>query len=228
MRGKFIMKLYIIRHGETKLNALGRLQGWTDEPLNKNGRDLAMITGEAMKEIPFDLIITSPLKRARETGELAAAPSERHFGRKIPLIEDDRIKEFNWGSWEKLCCLESNFEVPDPNYNLFYTDTLHYEGAPDGDSIADLMARTADFFNELIHNPDYQDKIILIATHGCALRAMLNPLYDDKENFWQEHVPYNCAVTIVDVQDGSARILEKDKIYYDQSMCFDYYHIVKE
>ena len=55
------MKLYIIRHGETKLNALGRLQGWTDEPLNQNGKDLAIITGEALKEIPFDLVITSPL-----------------------------------------------------------------------------------------------------------------------------------------------------------------------
>ena len=32
------MKIYIIRHGETKLNALGRLQGWTDEPLNQNGK----------------------------------------------------------------------------------------------------------------------------------------------------------------------------------------------
>ena len=48
------MRLYIIRHGETKLNALGCLQGWTDEPLNKSGRDLAVITGEALKEVPFD------------------------------------------------------------------------------------------------------------------------------------------------------------------------------
>ena len=70
------MKLYIIRHGETKLNALGRLQGWTDEPLNQNGKDLAIITGEALKEIPFDLVITSPLKRARETGELTVAVSK--------------------------------------------------------------------------------------------------------------------------------------------------------
>ena len=91
------MKLYIIRHGETKLNALGRLQGWTDEPLNQNGKDLAIITGEALKEIPFDLVITSPLKRARETGELTVAASEKNFGRKIPIIEDRRIMEFNWG-----------------------------------------------------------------------------------------------------------------------------------
>lgn len=220
------MRLYIIRHGETKLNALGRLQGWTDEPLNQNGKDLAIITGDALKDIPFDLVITSPLKRARETGELAVAASEKHFGRKVPIIEDRRIMEFNWGCWEGLCCLESNFEVPDPNYNTFYTDTFQYQGAPDGDSISDLMNRTADFFQELISNPKYQDKTILIATHGCALRAMLHPYYEDKTSFWQERVPYNCAVTIVDVQDGQVQITAKDKIYYDKSLCFDHYKIV--
>ena len=101
------MKLYIIRHGETKLNALGRLQGWTDEPLNQNGKDLAIITGEALKEIPFDLVITSPLKRARETGELTVAASEKNFGRKIPIIEDRRIMEFNWG-----CCWAGTGKTP--------------------------------------------------------------------------------------------------------------------
>lgn len=73
------MRLYIIRHGETRLNALGCLQGWTDKPLNQNGKDLAVITGEALKDIPFDLVITSPLKRARETGELAVSASEKNL-----------------------------------------------------------------------------------------------------------------------------------------------------
>ena len=222
------MRLYIIRHGETRLNALGCLQGWTDEPLNQNGKDLAIITGEALKDIPFDLVITSPLKRARETGELAVSASEKNWERKIPIIEDRRIMELNWGCWEGLGCLESNFEVPDPNYNTFYTDSFHYQGSPDGDSITDLMKRTADFFNELIANPEYQDKTILIATHGCALRAMLNPLYKDKNSFWQEHVPYNCAVTIIDVKDGQAKIVAKDKIYYDKSLCFDHYKVVNK
>ena len=220
------MKLYVVRHGETRLNALGRLQGWTDEPLNQNGKDLAILTGEALREVPFDLVITSPLKRASETGELIVAPSEKHFGRQVPVIADRRLMEFNWGSWEGLGCLENNFEVPDPNYNIFYTDAFHYQGSPDGESVADVMKRTAEFFNELIGNRDYQDKTILIATHGCALRAMLNPLYENRDSFWQEHVPYNCAVTIIDVNDGKAQIIAKDKIYYDESLCFDHYKVV--
>ena len=61
------MKLYIIRHGETPWNAEGRLQGQTDIPLNENGIRLAKITGEALKDVPFDFAISSPLKRARQT-----------------------------------------------------------------------------------------------------------------------------------------------------------------
>ena len=57
------MKLYIIRHGETSWNVQRRLQGASDTDLNENGITLAKRTGEALKEIPFDLCFTSPLKR---------------------------------------------------------------------------------------------------------------------------------------------------------------------
>ena len=220
------MLLYVIRHGETKWNADGRLQGCADIPLNENGRELARITGEALKEVPFDLIITSPIQRARETGALVAEPSERYYGRKIPVILDDRIREIDWGSWEGLGCTERNYEIPDENYNLFMTDALHFAGSPDGESVADVCDRTAEFLQEVIHNPEYEDKTILISTHGCAMRAMLNPLYENRLDFWQGHVPYNCTVNVVEAHHGLAKLAEKDKIYYDASLCFDNYKVV--
>lgn len=222
------MILYIIRHGETKLNTQGLLQGWVDEPLNENGRKLARITGQALKKVPFDAVITSPLRRAKETGKLVVEPSQEYFQRKIPILEDDRLKEINWGSWEALGCLESNFAIPDENFNMFYTDALHFEGAPDGESVAAVCERTEEFLQELINNPEYQNKTLLISTHGCAMRAMLNSLYEDREDFWQGHVPYNCAVTIIEVENGKAHFLEKDKIYYDESLCFDNYKVVPD
>ena len=94
--GETIMKLYIIRHGETPWNAEERLQGQTDIPLNENGIRLAKITGEALKDVPFDFAISSPLKRARQTAELVLA------GRQIPVLEDARIEELSFGSWEGL------------------------------------------------------------------------------------------------------------------------------
>lgn len=221
------MILYVIRHGETRLNKEGRLQGWTDEPLNENGEELARITGEALKKVPFDLVITSPLRRAKRTGELVVLPSENYYGKEVPVLEDWRLKELRWGSWEGLGCLADNFEIPSDNFDSFYEDAFHFEGAPDGESMQDVCKRADEFFQELIHNPSYQDKVILISTHGCTMRAMLNPAYEDKSSFWQEHVPYNCAVNIVEVKNGEAHVKGRDRIFYDESLCFDNYKAVK-
>ena len=88
------MKLYIIRHGETAWNVEGRLQGQTDTELNENGVRLAKVTAEGLKNIPFDLGISSPLRRAKHTAELVLA------GRNVPLTTDDRLMELSFGSSE--------------------------------------------------------------------------------------------------------------------------------
>lgn len=92
------MKIYLIRHGETSWNTLGRLQGRTDIELNENGIRLAKITGEKLKDVHFDLAIASPLKRAYETAGLVLGD------RNIPILTDERIEEISFGEWEGLCC----------------------------------------------------------------------------------------------------------------------------
>ena len=87
------MKLYIIRHGETVWNTEGRLQGIADIELNENGIRLARVTARGMADIPFDLAITSPLKRARQTAELVLGE------RKVPILEDSRLEEITFGEW---------------------------------------------------------------------------------------------------------------------------------
>ena len=67
------MKLYIVRHGETVWNRHHKVQGVADIPLAENGILLAEKTGEALKNVSFDLCITSPLVRARKTAELILA-----------------------------------------------------------------------------------------------------------------------------------------------------------
>lgn len=59
------MKLYIIRHGETSWNKQKKLQGQRDIMLNDAGIRLAELTGEGMKDIDFDLVISSPLIRTQ-------------------------------------------------------------------------------------------------------------------------------------------------------------------
>lgn len=211
------MLLYIIRHGQTQWNVEKRLQGRADTELDKDGIRLAKVTAEKMKDIPFDLALTSPLKRARNTAEIILA------GRNVPIIEDERLMEISFGSWEGLSCSKTNFEIPTEHFDDFYQKPFEFVTAADGETIRQVCERLKGFYEELIAKKAYQDKTILIATHGCAVRALLNNVYENKEDFWRGHVPMNCAVNIVEVTNGKARLLEEDKIYYSKEDCVDFY-----
>lgn len=218
------MRLYIIRHGETDWNGAGRLQGQTDTRLNENGIRLARETAKGMENIPFDLCITSPLARARQTAEIVLGD------RQIPIQEEPRIREISFGSWEGLGCRSHNYQIPVPieEFDLFYTDPFRFTPAPDGETIEAVCARTRQFLEELMAEQSYQDKTILIATHGCALRALLNSVYPDPTDFWHHRVPPNCAVSIVEVKYSAAVkdripvLVESDKIYYNPSQVVDF------
>ena len=83
------MKLYLIRHGETDWNKEFKIQGSSDIELNEYGRELAFITREGLRHIPFDIAYTSPLKRAKETAEIILG------GRNIPLYEERQLEDFS-------------------------------------------------------------------------------------------------------------------------------------
>ena len=208
------MKLYIIRHGETDLNAKSVMQGWVDPPINQSGRELAAMTGQAMKDIRFDRCISSPLSRARETAEIVL----RESGNEIPITTDDRLREMSCGDIEE----KSITEMGDAA-RLFFVDPFRFPGFPNGETIQDLCSRTQEFFRELTAVDD--GKTYLISTHGCAMRAMLNYLFDDPSDYWRGRAPYNCAVCIVEADGGVPRITELDKVYYDQSLIVDHYKI---
>ena len=104
------MKLYVVRHGETVWNKLHKVQGVADIPLAENGILLAEKTGEALKDVSFDLCITSPLIRARKTAELIL---EKQSG-KVSVIEDARIQEINFGVLEGVVCMNDAREYVDP------------------------------------------------------------------------------------------------------------------
>ena len=86
------MTIYILRHGETALNAKGVMQGWLDEPLNENGRKLALLSGRAMKGLRFDRCISSPLVRATETADIIL----RESGNSVETQIDERLNVWDY------------------------------------------------------------------------------------------------------------------------------------
>lgn len=91
--------------------------------------------------------------------------------------------------------------------------------------LREVCKRTGEFYQDLIHTESYRDKTILVSTHGCAMRGILNQIYENPENFWQEGVPVNCAVSIVRVNGETSEFIEKETVYYDKSLCRNFYHM---
>lgn len=204
------MRIYIVRHGETEANKKGYAQGWTDVPLNENGRIIAELTGRGLKGIRFDHCFSSPLIRAKETAGILL----RESGNSVSISFDDRIKEMNFGRFE-------GTSVRDERVLQFLKAPMVDYKFPDGESLQEVMERTQEFLKALVAKDD--DKTYLVSTHGCALRAMLNFLYEDKDDYWHGHVPYNCCVNIIDVKNGTPTLVADDIIYYNPALAIDRY-----
>jgi alpha-ribazole phosphatase len=153
-------QLYLIRHGRTAWNHTDRLQGWADEPLDAVGRAQAAAVADALSGVAFDALYTSPLRRARETADLIAAP---HGLRVQP---DDRLRERNVGEWVGLTLDEARVRAP----ALFEGD-WRVAGAPGGEAQAALAARIAAALDDIVTT--YPDGTVAIVSHGGSLSALL-------------------------------------------------------
>ena len=201
------MLIYIVRHGLTEWNKLKKLQGAADVPLAKEGILLAEKTGEALKDVKFDICFTSPLSRARQTAECVLGDLN------VPIIPDKRIQEINFGDLEGGCVRDAEGNYIDPQVEMFFRDPVNFKRPENGEDIFDVIARTKDFWEEKTSDPSLTDKTVLVASHGCAVRALLQNIYHDPENFWHGCVPPNCCVNLVEVKNGKTVLLEEDKVY---------------
>jgi probable phosphoglycerate mutase len=117
--------VYLARHGETEWTVSGRHTGRTDLPLTAHGQGEALRLGQRLDGLAFAKVLTSPLRRAKETCELAG------FGA-VAEIEPDLL-EWNYGAYEGRTSAEIHAERPD--WQLFR------DGCPDGESPDEVAAR---------------------------------------------------------------------------------------
>ena len=199
------MLIYIVRHGLTEWNKLKKLQGAADVPLAKEGILLAEKTGEALRNVKFDICFTSPLSRAKQTAEYVLGK------RDVPIIPDKRIQEMSFGEFEGLCCREEGWNIPDPGFRNFFNAPEVYQPPKGGESFEEVRARLKNFLEELYQKEELQDKNVLLSTHGAALCGILSLMKGlPISGYWQQGVHKNCAVSIAEVKDGKIEILQEN------------------
>lgn len=145
-----IMKLYLTRHGQTDWNLKGLVQGRVDIDLNDNGINQAKITAEKLKDTQLDLIICSPLKRAKQTADII------NENRNIPIIYDDRIIERDFGEFQGVVAEFSKAE--------FLWDFKKEHDKRYGESLRDFFKRVYELLDEV--QIKYSDKKVLLVCHG--------------------------------------------------------------
>lgn len=144
------MELYVTRHGQTDWNVQQKVQGKADISLNDKGRKQAKETAKKLKSEKIDLIICSPLKRAKETAQAI------NKGRNIPVIYDDKISERDFGEFEGKQKDQFDFQG-----FWSYKQNQHYEKAED---IRNFFKRVYSMLDEITDK--YQGKRLLIVSHG--------------------------------------------------------------
>lgn len=152
------MKLYFVRHGQTKWNAIDRLQGQSDIPLNETGVAQAESLRDQIRErgLKFDAIYASPLQRVRKTAEIIADSQ--------PIIIDDRLNERNAGQFEggppaKLFDNEIDFLDPELNSGAFGVEPIRQ-----------FHARAAFFLRDIKRCYPEGATILIVSSNGLMKR----------------------------------------------------------
>ncbi len=201
------MKVYIVRHGETDWNLKWKLQGQTDTELNDYGRELAFKTAEGLKDVCFDRIFSSPLKRAYDTADIIRRD------RKIPVETDRRLCEVGFGINEgKLP------EEREPSCKLFFTAPHLYVPSEGGETLTSLCERTGDFVDKVLRPMSLEkpDSCVLISGHGAMNKGlMLNLKKHGLENFWDGALQHNCSVNIYELNGEHCTVIEEGLLFYE-------------
>ena len=180
----------LFRHGQTDWNINFLLQGVTDIPMNSTGIEQVRTAARALRKEDWDLVLTSPLGRARETAEIIAG----HLGFD-EIHQQDLLIERSFGEAEGLA------------YDQWKSKYSNLDQIPGGESKSELTARSELLLQSFAST--LPGKRILAISHGALIRTVLaissaNELPREGERLG------NASLNIVTHQESSWTVTKYD------------------
>lgn len=162
------MKLYMVRHGSTPWNEIGLMQGCSDISLSEIGIMQVNKVKEKLKNVDFDICISSPLRRTKETAKIIV-------GGKCNIIDDDLLLERGMGIFEG--------KMHDEYAKLNYWDYDLNNDENGVEPVKKIFNRTKLFLEKI--EEKYKDKTVLIVSHAATIRCIHYNIvgYDNKTRF---------------------------------------------
>ena len=183
--------IYIVRHGQTEWNLLGKTQGHGNSDLTPKGIEQAELLADSMTKYPIDYIYSSDLGRAYQTAEI--------IGNKlnIEVEKTEALREMNFGTWEGRIIKDIIEE--DPELYKMWRNEPHIAKIPQGETLSQIKERTDAFIKEI--NEKYDGKHIVLVTHSLCARIMLLSFLDsDVKNIYRINQA-NTALNIIELRD---------------------------
>ena len=184
--------IILMRHGQTNANKNFIVQGRMDNPLNEDGIRQAYRTGQYFlnNDVEFDMVISSPLKRAFATAELV----NKGMLMKRPIVLDKGLIERNFGDYD-------GKEINDDYYYLIKRGLV-----PNMETNEELENRVCTSLKDICKK--YPNKKLLVVTHSHVIKALLTSLI---ENFtWKDQL-YNCSLNHLTFKNGKLEVLDYNK-----------------
>ena len=174
-------EILLIRHGETAWNAVKRLQGHLDIPLNEEGERQAAALGQALLGEPLDAVFASDLVRARQTANAITAP------RGMEVQIDAGLRERCYGAFEGMMYAEISGRYPEA-YRAWQArdlDARFPEGVHVAETLREFSTRAVQAIKRIVSDRQY--KRVALVTHGgvleCAYRAAHGMGFDRPRDF---------------------------------------------
>lgn len=186
-----MLKIYLVRHGESAWNVKQLYTGQTDVPLSELGEKQAERAAERLRGVELQAVYASPLKRAQDTARPIAG------AHKLSLLLDERLAEIHHGAWEGNPAEVIREQYAD-EYHAWRTQPQRAQ-MPDGESLQDVARRVERFMQDLL--AERAGGNMLIVSHDAVLRLIvLQALGLGTEFFWRWRFD-NASVSIVEQSD---------------------------
>lgn len=176
-------RLILIRHGQTEWNATGRWQGQADPPLNETGRAQARQTAQELISQKIEVLISSDLRRARETAEIIGGA----IG--LPVELEPRLREINLGDWQGLYSDDIRTRWPD-EMRVWIESPLAIR-PPNGESIRELADRVVTAITDLV--ACYPDRCVGLVAHELPIASIIVRSRGIPLSDLRTHIPRNAA-----------------------------------
>lgn len=193
-----MLKVILLRHGETAYNADGnRYCGRTDIGLTEKGIAQAGKVFEALKNIPVDAVYSSPLQRARRTAAIASGDHS--------VITDERLIEADFGLWEGKTKEEFNAEDPSL-WAAWMKDPGVARAGGTGETGGEIVKRVNDFFEEL--HRKHNGQLVMVVAHNGINRLYLAAKMGMPLSNYRRFDMENSAVSYFELDDENVLTLK--------------------